>query len=108
MVPTRGVHVDLLPEDMLRRMFICGSPTSGLSVFPIGSFYSALSSVVSRLFVLLPSSDVNRSLVDLIDLFLNTSSVVPHPGRKTHPQLTYPPTYNVSYTNVANQQTRSP
>ena len=53
-------------------MFISGSPTSGLTVSPIGSFCSALSSVVSRLFVLLPSSDVNRSLVDLIDLFLNT------------------------------------
>ena len=58
-------------------------PTSGLSVFPIGSFCSALSSVVSRLFVPLPSSDVNRSLVDLIDLFLNTP-LVPRPGRTTH------------------------
>jgi hypothetical protein len=107
-LPTRRVHIDLLHQDLLRRMFISGSPTSGLSVFPIGSFCSAVSSVVSRLFVLLPSSDVNRSLVDLIDLFLNTPWVVPLPGRTAHSYLTYPHTYNVSYTNVANQQTLSP
>jgi hypothetical protein len=41
--------------------------------------FVSLGSLIRRVspFVLLPSSDVNRSLVDLIDLFLNTPLVVP-------------------------------
>ena len=64
-------------------LYLVALPTAYffLSVSPIGAHFSAVSfRPVLRLFVV-PGSDVNRSLVDLIDYFKNASSAL---GRSLH------------------------